>query len=173
MPSLARAERRDHAGRQTGLAATPVAIEGIRRMPDPFCFACSQASAEFKGCFRQPTRPELFPCRKIKRRGQLRMAWLRRTIICLPFVVAALLNLLGCLTDRLHLRREHIAGYAFLFAAPWEWLVETIPPPHNRLLEPVVLYTALLWVPAILYSLCLWGVFRLLTMRRPRTNTQT
>src|SRR6266481_5096181 len=42
------------------------------------------------------------------------MVRIRRFLIALPFAIAA---------DRLHLNRQHVAGYGFLFATTWGWLL--------------------------------------------------
>ena len=88
------------------------------------------------------------------------MAWLRRITIALPFAVAAALTALGGLVDRLHLSREHTAGYVFLFAAPWGWLLDHdwFGDIQSRWLSSLVLYAELLWIPAFLYSVCFWGL---------------
>ena len=52
------------------------------------------------------------------------MSWPKRLLFASPVVVAAVLNALITVADRLHLRREHIAGFAFLFGAPWDWLLD-------------------------------------------------
>lgn len=52
------------------------------------------------------------------------MVWIRRTLVSIPFAVAGLLTILTSLADRLHLRIEHLAGYGFLFFAPWAWLLD-------------------------------------------------
>ena len=90
------------------------------------------------------------------------MILLRRLVLAIPFLIAAILTLLGSLVDWLHLSREHTAGYAFLFSAPWGWVIDhiwfgTMP---IRWVDQVVGYVMVLWVPAFLYSLCLWGLLR-------------
>jgi len=52
------------------------------------------------------------------------MIWTKRILLALPFAAAAALTVLINVADRLHLRREHIAGYGFLFATPWAWLLD-------------------------------------------------
>jgi hypothetical protein len=52
------------------------------------------------------------------------MIWPKRLLLSLPFLVAAGLTALVGFADRLHLRSEHIAGFAFLFGAPWSWLLD-------------------------------------------------
>jgi hypothetical protein len=52
--------------------------------------------------------------------------WVRRILLLLPFLIAAILNLLVVVARPMHWHSEHIAGYAFLFAMPWAWLVDTI-----------------------------------------------
>src|SRR5262245_21284878 len=85
------------------------------------------------------------------------MRWIRRLLLAVPFTIAALLNALMVVADRLHLHREHIAGYGFLFGTPWAWLLDRgwIPSPHSRLLYVLVDYATILWIPALLYSGCI------------------
>jgi hypothetical protein len=52
------------------------------------------------------------------------MVWIRRFLITVPFAIAAVLNVPVIAADRLHLYREHVVGYGFLFAAPWAWLLD-------------------------------------------------
>jgi hypothetical protein len=58
----------------------------------------------------------------------------------------------------MHTNREHIAGYGFLFAIPWAWLLDRgwFGNVHSRWLEELVGYVIILWIPALLYSGCLW-----------------
>jgi hypothetical protein len=82
------------------------------------------------------------------------MFWTRRLLLLLPFVVAAVLTVLVSFADRLHLNLDHIAGYGFLFATPWAWLLDR---PWSRGFHDLII---ILWVPALLYSSCLWLLFR-------------
>ena len=52
------------------------------------------------------------------------MIWARRILIGLPFAIAAILTVLMSVADRLQMHREHIAGYGFLFATRWAWLLD-------------------------------------------------
>ena len=52
------------------------------------------------------------------------MIWTKRLLLASPFVVAVALTVLMIVVDRFHLRSEHIAGFAFLFGAPWAWLLD-------------------------------------------------
>jgi hypothetical protein len=85
------------------------------------------------------------------------MGWARRLLVALPVAIAAVLNLLLVTADRFHLHREHIAGYGFLFATPWAWLLDRdwFGNVHNRFLQTLVGYAVILWIPAVLYSGCL------------------
>lgn len=56
--------------------------------------------------------------------GEADLKWSKRAILALPFAVAASLTFLVSSADRLHLRIEHVAGYGFLFGAPWAWLLD-------------------------------------------------
>jgi hypothetical protein len=89
---------------------------------------------------------------------RLVIVWAKRLLLLSPFVAAAVLTALVILCDRLHLRREHVAGYVFLFGAPWDWLLDRDPfgRVQSRWLENVIVYAFLLWIPALLYSGCLW-----------------
>jgi len=86
------------------------------------------------------------------------MRWIKRLLFALPFAIATVLNVLMVAADRLHLYREHIAGYGFLFAAPWAWLLDRgwLPQAHNGWLGAFVGYSIILWIPAALYSGGLW-----------------
>jgi hypothetical protein len=86
------------------------------------------------------------------------MRWTKRLLVALPFVIAFVLNGFMVAADRLHLHREHIAGYCFLFGTPWSWLLDRgwVPNIHNRWLLALVGYAVILWIPAALYSGCLW-----------------
>ena len=86
------------------------------------------------------------------------MCWTKRLLIALPIAIAAALNVLMIVADQLHLHREHIEGYGFLFALPWAWLLDRswFANLHNRLLEAILGYFFMLWIPASLYSVCLW-----------------
>src|SRR3954465_15104633 len=90
------------------------------------------------------------------------MRWLRRIILALPFAIAAVLNVLGVAVDRLHLNREHTAEYVFLFMGPWGWLLDNgwLGNPQSRWLGAIVDYTLMLWIPALLYSVCFWALIR-------------
>jgi hypothetical protein len=99
------------------------------------------------------------------------MGWMKRLLLVLPFVIAGVLNVLMVNADRFHLRREHIAGYGFLFCTPWAWLLDRgwFGHVHSRWMMMLVGYSVILWIPAALYSCCIWGLFagfRLITARR-------
>jgi hypothetical protein len=80
----------------------------------------------------------------------------RRLVITSPFAVACVLNLLSLVTY-LHWNPQYIAGYGFLLAVPWGWLIDGLfVSIHNRWLAALYGYTIMLWVPAVLYSACLW-----------------
>ncbi len=96
----------------------------------------------------------------IWRKVQTTMTWCKRILLTLPFAVAAVLTVLMNLADRLHLHRKHVAGYAFLFGMPWAWLLDYAPELHNRMLNQVITYAIVLWIPALLYSVCFWCVLR-------------
>jgi hypothetical protein len=90
------------------------------------------------------------------------MRWFIRLLVALPFVIAALLTVLMASADRLHFHREHIAGYGFLFGAPWAWLLDhpgLLAHVHSRRLMALSGYVVILWIPAALYSACAWLLF--------------
>jgi hypothetical protein len=86
------------------------------------------------------------------------MIWVKRILLSLPFALAAGLTVLISFSDRLHLRAERIAGYGFAFGTPWAWLLDHdwFGNLHSRWVESLITYAVLLWVPALLYSACLW-----------------
>ena len=86
----------------------------------------------------------------------------------LPFVAAGVLTFLIGFGDRLHLRSEQVAGYGFLFGIPWAWLVDRgwFEHVHSRFVQSLIDYAVILWIPAILYSACLW----LLLVSRSRAS---
>ena len=91
-----------------------------------------------------------------------RLRWIKRFLLALPFAIAALLTVLKAYADQFHLYREHIAGYGFLFGAPWAWLLDhpgLLAHIHNRRLMALSGYVVILWIPAALYSACAWLVF--------------
>jgi len=100
------------------------------------------------------------------------MIWARRILLVVPFVVATVLTVLISSADRLHLRSERIAGYGFLFGAPWAWLLDHdwFGSIHSRWLQSLITYAVILWIPAMLYSACLWLLLRLLRLRASRVR---
>jgi len=63
--------------------------------------------------------------------------------------------------EHLHLRLDYIARYGFVFCGPWVWLVNFADITNrlnvqNRWLGGFITYVALLWIPAVLYSVCVW-----------------
>jgi hypothetical protein len=98
--------------------------------------------------------------------------WARRILVAAPFAVATVLTVLMGFADQLHLRSERVAGYGFLFATPWAWLLDHIPEPivHTRWLRSLIGYAIILWIPAVLYSACLWGLWRLFGRRADRVR---
>jgi hypothetical protein len=96
----------------------------------------------------------------------------RRFVLSLPFAVALALTILISCADLLHLRLERIAGYGFLFATPWAWLLDHdwLGNVHMRWLQSVIDYVVLLWIPALLYSGTLWLLMRLLGLITKRAR---
>lgn len=87
-----------------------------------------------------------------------------RILILVPFFVAAILNMLAFYADRLHLNIQRVAGLAFLFATPWGWLLNRLPASDERFM-----YLLVLWIPALLYSACIWVACYAAKPRRART----
>jgi len=88
-------------------------------------------------------------------------SWTNRLLIAVPFAIAALLNALMVGVEHLHLRLGYIARYGFVFSGPWAWIVNVADITnrlnvHNRWLGGFIAYVALLWIPAVLYSLSVW-----------------
>jgi hypothetical protein len=88
------------------------------------------------------------------------MVWVRRFFITVLFIIAATLTVLMNTVDRVHLQR--VEAYGFLFAIPWAWLLDRgwFEDVHSRWGEALMAYAVLLWVPALLYSGCLWLLLR-------------
>src|SRR5271166_5838577 len=86
------------------------------------------------------------------------MTWLRRILLAVPFAVATVLTLLMSFADRFHLRSQRIAGYGFLFATPWAWLLDHdwYGNDHSRWVDSLITHAVILWMPALLYFICLW-----------------
>lgn len=79
-------------------------------------------------------------------------------MVAVPFIAATVLTVLSASAHQLHLRPEHIAGYGFLLFTPWAWLLNHVwfENVHSSLLQSMITYAVVLWMPAILYSACLW-----------------
>lgn len=95
------------------------------------------------------------------------MIWVKRILLMLPLATAAGLTVSITLSDRLQVRSERIAGYGFLFGSPWAWLLDRVGSRwfahvHNLWLQSFITYAVVLWIPALLYSSCLWLLMRLL-----------
>lgn len=92
------------------------------------------------------------------------MTWIRRILLASPFVVAAVLTVLSRFADRVHLNLQRIAGYCFLFGAPCGWLLgrDGFGGAHGRWMQLLIDGAVMLWIPALLYSGCLWLLLRLL-----------
>ena len=90
------------------------------------------------------------------------MARVRHLVLAIPFAVAAVLNVLLNIARPLHWRSEHVAGYCFLFATPWGWLLDRgwLGPFGSKWLDDLMAYLTLLWIPALLYSGCLGLLMR-------------
>jgi hypothetical protein len=75
--------------------------------------------------------------------------------------------------EHFHLRLEFIARNGFVFYGPWSWLIN-LGDITNRLnvqnawLRGFIAYVTLLWIPAVLYSMCLWLLVVLLRIAAPR-----
>ncbi len=88
-------------------------------------------------------------------------SWTNRLLVAVPFAIAALLNALMVGVEHLHLRLGYIARYGFVFSGPWGRPVNFADITNhlnvqNRWLGGFLTYVALLWIPAVLYSVCVW-----------------
>jgi hypothetical protein len=92
------------------------------------------------------------------------MSWTKRLLLALPFAIAAVLTVLLLGVDRQH--GQHVAGYCFLFGTPWAWLLDRGWFGHvrSRWGTALELYSLVLWIPAALYSSCIWLIFAGLEM---------
>jgi len=90
------------------------------------------------------------------------MKWIKRTLLTLPFMIAALLNVLVISADSGHLPHQRIDGFAFLFSTPWGWLLDHdwVWHTHSRVFDNLITLAVLLWFPAALYSGCIWLLLR-------------
>jgi hypothetical protein len=100
-------------------------------------------------------------------------SWTNRLLIAVPFAIAALLNALMVGVEHLHLRLDYIARYGFVFSEPWIWLVNVADITNrlnvqNRWLGGFITYVALLWIPAVLYSVCVWLLLLVLSIAARR-----
>jgi type IV secretory pathway TrbD component len=88
-------------------------------------------------------------------------SWTSRLLIAVPFTIAALLNAVMVGVEHLHLRLDFIARYGFIFSGPWVRLVNAFNITNhssfqNGWLRGFIFFVALLWIPAFLYSVCVW-----------------
>jgi hypothetical protein len=92
------------------------------------------------------------------------MTFIKRSLLALPLAIAFVLTGLLTFGGRFHLRMQHIAGYGFAFYTPWAWLLDhaDFGRVRSRWLDSAITYAFVLWIPAILYSTCLWIFLRLL-----------
>jgi hypothetical protein len=100
------------------------------------------------------------------------MTWARRILLAVPFALATVLTVLISCADRLHLRGQRMAGYGFAFGTPWAWLLDRgwLGDVHSRFLQMLSVYAVILWIPAILYSACLWLLVRLVELGARRVR---
>jgi hypothetical protein len=92
-------------------------------------------------------------------------------LLAMPLLAAAAINVLHAYSVELYLKREHIAGYAFLFAFPWGWVIRVIDRlpdvgSNHRTLSIILSYVYILWVPAVLDSVSIFAIFKLIDRRR-------
>ena len=103
-------------------------------------------------------------------------SWTNRLLVAVPFAIAALLNAIMLGVEHFHLRLEYIARYWIVFSGPWTWFVNSADITNrlnvqNRWLGGFIWYVALLWIPALLYSVCVWLLLVVLrTAARPLLN---
>jgi hypothetical protein len=97
------------------------------------------------------------------------MTWARRLFLALPFAFALTLTILVALDSRIGLSHQHIVGYGFLFSTPWSWLLDRLSWNfNNRVADTLLGYALFLWIPALLYSACLWLLFLAFAICRRR-----
>ena len=87
--------------------------------------------------------------------------WTNRLLIAVPFAIGAFLNAIMIGVEHLHLRLDYIARSGFVFSRPWAWFVNVADITNhlnvqNRWLGGFIFYIAFLWIPAFLYSVCVW-----------------
>ncbi len=103
-------------------------------------------------------------------------SWTNRLLIAVPIVIAALFNALMVGVEHLNLRLGYIARYGFAFSGPWAWLLDfgditSRVSVQNLWLREFIFYVVLLWVPAVLYSVCVWLLLVVLRIAtRPLLN---
>ena len=90
--------------------------------------------------------------------------WHKRLLLAFPFAVAGALNVLMWTSDRYHWPGLRMTYYAFLFAMPWARLLGEIwlPNPRSHILQLLLGYVMVLWIPAALYYFCLWIIVRVI-----------
>ncbi len=91
----------------------------------------------------------------------------KRALLVFPFAVAAVLNILAILARPLGWPSHRIEIYLFLFGTPWSWLLDRgwFDGIHNKRLEIALAYAVILWIPALLYSICLWLLMKMVKAR--------
>jgi hypothetical protein len=92
------------------------------------------------------------------------MRWFKPLLLALPFAIAAALNVLMWLFSHDPWRGLLVTRYAFLFAMPWARLLGElpIPNPHSHVLQVLLGYALVLYIPAALYGLGLWIILRII-----------
>jgi hypothetical protein len=89
------------------------------------------------------------------------MRWIRPVIASLPFAFALVINILVYADWH----SERIAGYGFLFATPWGWLLDRdwfFGHPIAHWANTLETLFVILWGPALLYSACLCALMWIL-----------
>ena len=100
-------------------------------------------------------------------------SWKNRLLIAVPFAIAALLNAIMVGVEHFHLRLNYIARYWIVFSGPWAWLVDFADITNrlnvqSRWLRGFITYVDLLWIPAVLYSICVWLLLVILSIATRR-----
>jgi hypothetical protein len=95
------------------------------------------------------------------------MLWFKRCLVALPMVVAAVLTVLELLAYPYGIpwQPEKVSRFVFLFFHPWAWLLDHdwFGDLQPLWLQLMVANAIFLWLPAILYCVCVVLVFRILT----------
>jgi hypothetical protein len=99
--------------------------------------------------------------------------WAERFLILVPTAIAALLTGIMFGVEFLHLPLNYIVRYVFVFYGPWARLgdisyIADHVHIHNERLAEFAIDRALVWIPAVLYSVCLLSLLVVLRITSRR-----